>query len=387
VATTLHELETEAQPDLRAQHETDGRSPARPGVLPAVYAEHRVLLVVTLAFLASGLLLDSLLWPGAMGELGRQPIIAYAVLLAWCLPLGAPLWYRLRVRDADGARIGGLAGWRAGWALARRRLLSGPRLAGYALAVLSLVLTLQSFLIWKAAIPLIQPFAWDPFFHRLDVALHLGRAPYEWLQPVLGSPQATSAIDFGYHHLWMYLLVGFMVGQAARAPGPDRRQALLSFVLMWILLGTVAAIVFASAGPVYYDRVLEVGVGGPYAPLMDYLADAERRTGPLSALRIQEFLWTGYAAGGRPFGTGISAFPSLHIASTAWFALCVGRASRRWAAALWGMTAFMLIGSVHLGWHYAVDGYAALLAMIGIWWCCGRLAREPRNPAGGEVGA
>jgi hypothetical protein len=30
---------------------------------------------------------------------------------------------------------------------------------------------------------------------------------------------------------------------------------------------------------------------------------------------------------------------------------------------------------VHLGWHYAVDGYAAVALACGAWWLCGHIAR------------
>ena len=47
---------------------------------------------------------------------------------------------------------------------------------------------------------------------------------------------------------------------------------------------------------------------------------------------------------------------------------------RRWAGVLgWLMVAVTLFGSVALGWHYAVDGYAALVGMLALWWVAGRI--------------
>ena len=37
--------------------------------------------------------------------------------------------------------------------------------------------------------------------------------------------------------------------------------------------------------------------------------------------------------------------------------------------------ALIFVGSIHLGWHYAIDGYAgAAVALFG-WWAAGRLVR------------
>lgn len=43
------------------------------------------------------------------------------------------------------------------------------------------------------------------------------------------------------------------------------------------------------------------------------------------------------------------------------------------------MTLFAILifaGSVHLGWHYAVDGYASALSTAAIWIGVGRLLRR-----------
>ncbi|GGE38777.1 hypothetical protein GCM10007276_15110 [Agaricicola taiwanensis] len=72
---------------------------------------------------------------------------------------------------------------------------------------------------------------------------------------------------------------------------------------------------------------------------------------------------------------GISAMPSLHNATSLLFALTAWRMDKRLGAAMYVVSAVMFLGSVHLGWHYAVDAYLGW-AMTGLaWWISGCYAR------------
>jgi membrane-associated phospholipid phosphatase len=73
-------------------------------------------------------------------------------------------------------------------------------------------------------------------------------------------------------------------------------------------------------------------------------------------------------------GGGISAMPSVHNALAALFALAAFQLNRAagWIAASYA--ALIWIGSIHLGWHYALDGVVAFALTYGIWIVCGRIA-------------
>jgi hypothetical protein len=144
--------------------------------------------------------------------------------------------------------------------------------------------------------------------------------------------------------------------------------------------GVILAILLPAAGPVYMEALY----GDPmFKPLMDLLRQQSQIV-EIRALALQELLWDGFT---KPEvePLGISAFPSLHVAAAVNFA-CLGFAVNRiagWVLSIF--SGFIFVGSVHLGWHYAVDGIAGVFLAIVFWQISARAARwwlartEPRE--------
>jgi hypothetical protein len=264
-----------------------------------------------------------------------------------------------RVRGEPDSSGGAATSWSAIW----RTDLRPSRVAGLFVAYFALVTFMDAFLGFKAAIPAIQPFGWDRALMGLDRALHFGHHPWQLLQPILGHAPLTKAVDSLYY-AWFAVFALTLVWQAWSRERRLRAQFFVSYAAMWIILGTVAAAALSSAGPCYYGRV--VGAPDPFAPLMGYLSGVNERY-PLIALRVQSYLWDGYTSPTAGAFAGISAMPSLHVAMPVLFAL-LGWRTHRWLGIAYTTYGFIvLLGSVHLGWHYAVDGYASILAMPLIW--------------------
>jgi len=141
-------------------------------------------------------------------------------------------------------------------------------------------------------------------------------------------------------------------------------QYLLTFVLLWALIGNIAATLLSSAGPVYFGRI--TGLPDPYAPLMSYLHQASAIS-PVPALGVQDMLWKLYVSHGIAVGAGISAMPSLHVAIAVSFVLLARSIDRRLAIAFTVFALLIFLGSVHLGWHYAIDGYVSVAGAWLIW--------------------
>ncbi len=85
----------------------------------------------------------------------------------------------------------------------------------------------------KGSVPIVQPFTWDPTFMEWDRWLHFGRAPWEWLHPVLGYAPITLILVASYH-LWFMVMWLLVTGLAfARVPSVLRTRFFLAFMLTW----------------------------------------------------------------------------------------------------------------------------------------------------------
>jgi len=342
------------------------RTPLRAAAIETaaqVWREHRLWCLILGAHLGAGVVLDQLgvldiFRPGALWVPSQARLIVVLAIL-W-VPVRLA-WLRLRVRE-NGQRVNGQRGWSL--ALTQLRAECSPAVViGGILASLLIMLTFRVHDAWKSTL---TDYTWDATLRTWDLRLH-GTDPWRILDPLL-SP-VTQAIDQIYFG-WYYVLVGAMAWQAWN---PDRRTRTRFFVtmaLMFVLLGTVVAHWMASGGPVFYGGL--VPGPNPYTPLIASLT-AAHAANPLWAVDLQRLVWDNYVEGNHAFWITMSAMPSMHVAIAVLFA-CAGWATRRWLGLLFtGFALLIQVGSVHLGWHYAVDGYFAAVVVIALWCLTRRL--------------
>jgi hypothetical protein len=231
----------------------------------------------------------------------------------------------------------------------------------------------------KRAIPLMQPLSWDETFMQWDRVVHFGRQPFEWLQPLLGRPAVTALLNVNYH-LWFVAMFACWFWQGfARENSHLRLQFLFGYTLTWFLGTVVLGTLFSSAGPRFYGRLIPGA--NPYQPLMAYLAEANRIY-PIWSLATQEMLWRNYETGVGAIN-GISAMPSMHIGTSVLFMLLGFASGKRWVGIIFAVfLALIFLGSIMLGWHYAIDAYAGTAVAVFGWWVAGRLVAWDRRRQG-----
>ena len=336
------------------------------GTLPpwrSAVGAHRVFLLLVGGYAGAGFAVQEL---GGVAGMMRPLWAAETFLLFYGVAAYSAaivlVIHRWKARDDRGNRLEGRQAWRTALGALRERMTSAEG-AGVLLVIALLPLFMNAFGSWKAAIPQLQPFAWDASFMRLDRLLHGGADPWRLLEPLLRRPWLVSAWDYGYT-LFIPVQTAVVLWQVWNEDHRERHRFLIAYVLTWILLGTVAAIGFSSAGPCFYGEV--VGGPDPFVPLFELLG-AVHAVHPLGALEAQQVLWASHTRGmAIPF-TGISAMPSMHVALPMLFVLVAWRHGGYLRLLFLAYLGFNLVGSVLLGWHYAVDGYAGMLGAAVIW--------------------
>lgn len=258
-------------------------------------------------------------------------------------------------------------------------LADRDRIKGGVLGVVLMTGTLIAFAQIKNLIPVFNPFSWDEVFMHLDKALHFGSQPYEIVHAVFGW-QITLSFFTGLYNLWLFLMYFVLFGACfMRQDSPVRMQFLVAFLLTWAIGGNLVATIFSSAGPVYYANL---GLGDAYAGLLNLL-QRHSETAGISVVAVQDMLWSWHTSDQQL--NAISAFPSMHVASSTLMAIFLCRLSRVLGLVASVFAVGIMIGSVLLAWHYAVDGYAGALIAVACWKLSGWLVRatygvQPARP-------
>ncbi|MCG8345816.1 MAG: phosphatase PAP2 family protein [Chlorobiales bacterium] len=228
---------------------------------------------------------------------------------------------------------------------------------------------------FKTEISNLNSFWLDAPLYKLDRVIFLGNDPWRTFQQIIGDPNITCVIDFLYHPIWMSLVtITILFHALGRHSLEIRLRFFLSYIIVWAGLGSALATVLSSAGPCYFSQV--TGQTSPYAELFGYLYSVKADGFALNAVRIQEMLWNGHVNSILEYGGGISAMPSIHIATTALFALSMRNTYPILEKLLYCFTFVIWVGSIHLGWHYASDGLVSGLCVIVIWHYSGKLTNK-----------
>ncbi|WP_191907670.1 phosphatase PAP2 family protein [Vibrio fortis] len=214
----------------------------------------------------------------------------------------------------------------------------------------------------------------------MDLWLHFDITPWHITHSLFPTPTATLVINVLYN-LWFFVKWGVVIFFILyRQDDKLRTQFLVTFLASWLVIGNISATILSSAGPVFMQPLFDVN---HYQPLMERLANQNfallnSNSLPIWALDTQAMLLEHYLQNENSLGSGISAMPSMHVTIATLIAISVSKLNRWGGALAWLYALSIQIGSVHLGWHYAVDGYVGVILTILLWKLVGWLLIRTR---------
>ena len=328
-----------------------GRTPeeppdVKPGYMPRIFPYAAFLGIIGVYYFVAVVL-------GLQPALGRGLSAAIGVrivpLLVVFYLLGLGIWTALvRERTVSGTAKR-LRAEALSWDMVER-------LVGIPFFILGTVFIFDIYATFKQAIPELTAYGSDPWLAAVDGFLHLGRDPWRWSHSVLG--EAGLAFLDQVYTSWYAVLVASIPIFATWAPNRIRHRFFLTFSAVMMMGGSFGAILFASGGPAYFGEF--TGNAARFGPLLEALQGTQ-------ALATQGRLWEYFSSEATNLYGGISAMPSMHVAVV----VLIGIAGTRWnrwvGLAAVGYAGLIFVGSFHLGWHYAVDGYASAVLVGTIW--------------------
>ena len=324
-----------------------------PGSLTRRWTGEVPVLVIGCALMAVcvSLLLANGINPGASGILANAQIFFMFVVVLACWDAGRELF-----RHRPQSPVAHLKARYSSPAF-RRGIAAGLPMMGVAIVLL------PYFSKMKSAIPLFNDYTWDGLFIAWDRAIFFGYDAWQVLQPVLGFPIVTALLALLYHLWFLLLYPGVMFFAYAKVDAQVRRQFFLSYVLSWVLIGGAMATMLASVGPCFVGPMFG---DTTFDAQMAYLNGANEQI-PVMTLRVQGMLLDWYANRQDGLGSGITAMPSMHCAIAFLYWIAMRRVSPKWGRFFAAFFFITWISSVHLAYHYAVDGLVSLLAVAAIW--------------------
>lgn len=279
---------------------------------------------------ALGIIAAAFMWTSGFSA-APDPVFSLGGWLAWTLISGgvAIILYTLKlmVRSVPNP-------------IARLRQEAATHWRRYLLILTAMMLAgldMYFFMLVKPELDVLFPFWADPHLADIDHAL-LGTDAWR-----LFSSWDIELMAWIYSPGWFLSILVVLFWLVLQPPSETKSTAILTYFLLWSVFGPVGQAALSSAGPIFYARI---GLGDRFSEMPI----------PTVTRMIADYLWLHYEQRSLAPGAGISAMPSMHIASMAWMVLVLLAYRNWWAVPAIVLTVYIYIGSMALGWHYATDG-------------------------------
>ena len=217
-----------------------------------------------------------------------------------------------------------------------------------------------SFTATKTAIPFLVGYSWDPFWAQADRII-FGDDAWRITQHWLGN-RAALPLEWSYALAWGIGLIFVMALVPLNASARFTSKFYTALMASWLIGGVGLAYALSAAGPVFANLVTNHR-GEQFADLHAFLSSNVRSYSPIRL--TQDYLAAELHSHIAVKGGGISAMPSMHLATVTIYILGARRTPWLIPSILFWILIF--VGSAYFGYHYWIDGLVAAL-VAGIAW-------------------
>lgn len=235
------------------------------------------------------------------------------------------------------------------------------------------IITIPAFNVFKQGILPSAGYRFDYLFSAIDGMIFGVASPGLWLVEHFNNPNLSGFIDVIYH-TWFFPMALGVILVAYSSSSVLRLRYMLTFFLIWIVMATFMAYLLPAAGP-FYAPLKGVGVDD-FTQLLSLLSEHQNKAGEIHALTYQSYLFEAESNAKFVMGGGISAMPSMHNAFALLFALGMWMYSKILGVIFLIYALAILLGSIYLGWHYAIDGLVAWFVVSLLWIYSGWIVRK-----------
>lgn len=217
--------------------------------------------------------------------------------------------------------------------------------------ITAVVITIIFFCNLKQIIPLVNLDLYDPLFWKLDALIHFNVSPTLLALKLPKDSWLWAFMDKFYVTFFLKNIILPWVFILQVKSVTLRNQLITSLCLIWIL-GGLSYFLFPAIGPCYFKPILFEGINIPIAKNLQKILFIEYSSVINNMRHSTATLY------------GIAAMPSLHIAVSALFTIFSKKLNRMLFILVLIYAILIWIGSIMLGWHYAIDGYVEILVAI-----------------------
>jgi len=249
----------------------------------------------------------------------------------------------------------------------------------YALAIFLSMFGIWFFFIGKFFVGYWGGFYADPILLKIEQWLHFGNVPNFYIPE---SWYEQNIINFiGELYLLWFGVISFFLYYALlfEQSKENTQQVVWSYMLCWIGLGVGAAIMLSSSGPIFLKDI-HPELGDVYQSYYNlFLNSVPEGTTMYVHIQTAESLLGSWKSKDMLSTFSISAMPSLHVIMAWLNFLQAWKINKYFGIVTFIYAMMILFGSVFLLWHYAIDGYVAIIFTTIIWFAVGKFTHKDKN--------